>query len=188
MNVKYDFKCNKTLEGLWFDDWHKLSHVWKHKSLQWHHTQCNWISLHGIESLKSISRSGNQIKEFGSFDKYNKNKQVVAYEHLKRASLFINRSFKVLWIKYLCWEWLGWYIFEMWEHEGGLEIIQQDAFTQSSLLECYNIYIYIYIYSMLLTSHMSQYHNFPRNQILWVHLKRFATRSNHFCGGVDCVW
>jgi hypothetical protein len=30
----------------------------------------------------------------------------------------------------------------MWEHEAGLEIIQQDALTQSGLLECYDIGTY----------------------------------------------
>jgi hypothetical protein len=42
-----------------------------------------------------MSRLGNLRKEFGFFEKCNNNRQVVAYERLKRANLLSNRSFKV---------------------------------------------------------------------------------------------
>jgi hypothetical protein len=66
--------------------------------------------LHGTKSLRNISRLGNQRKEFGYFEKYNKNRQVIAYEHLKRASLFISRSFKVAMSQISLWI-IAWLIY-----------------------------------------------------------------------------
>jgi hypothetical protein len=47
------------------------------------------------KKLEKYFKVGKQRKEFDFLDKYNKNKQVVAYEHLKKASLFNSKSFKV---------------------------------------------------------------------------------------------
>jgi hypothetical protein len=62
------------------------------------------------ESLKSISRLENQRKEFGIFEKYNKNRQIIVYEHLKKASLFINRSFKMAMNQISLWK-IAWLIY-----------------------------------------------------------------------------
>jgi len=43
---------------------------------------------------------------------------VLASLHLKRASVFMNRSFKVVQVWCLCGEWLGWHVCKMWEHGG----------------------------------------------------------------------
>jgi hypothetical protein len=124
-----------------------------------------------------MSRLGNLRKEFGFFEKCNNNRQLVAYERLKRANLLIYRSFKVamrqisLWknnlvdIYYKCVS-----TKEAWRSFNNMHSHNLVFWNVMILghVRCkqHGKRIYIQCLSLFLTSHMSQYHNFLRDRKL----------------------
>ncbi len=90
-------------------------HGWMWRWLQWHQAQCSWRFFHGIRSLQNMSRLGN-LRRHCCFSN-NSNKKtwvftsslfsrclihVLAYKHLQRPGMLMNRSLKlVVWLIFL---------------------------------------------------------------------------------------
>ncbi len=124
-----------------------------------------------------MSRLRNLRKEFDFFEKCN-NGQVVAYEHLKRANLLINRSFKVAIRQISLWRNS---LVDIYSKCGSTK----QAWRSFNKMHSHNLVswnvmilghmrckqhgkrIYIQCLSLFLTSHMSQYHNFLRDWKLY---------------------
>ncbi len=88
---------------------HRTPLGWKWRWLQWHQALYHWTALHGIEGLPDMLRLDNTRRRMSFSNKCNKKVwvltnsllfllsiHVLAYEHLKRAGVSMNRSFKVV--------------------------------------------------------------------------------------------